>query len=108
MFDTQTNQPIVGKSALGFITTHPSQVIYGNLNLSDSARQLIEDENNQRFLSIASLWEISIKVSIGKLELGIPCYISRRSHNIRTKKPGFRDLLEQSGDRVMVLPYILQ
>ncbi|BAZ37502.1 hypothetical protein NIES4101_34250 [Calothrix sp. NIES-4101] len=45
--------------------------IEGNLNLSDSARQLIEDENNQRFLSIASLWEISIKVSIGKLELGI-------------------------------------
>ncbi|MGF2037334.1 MAG: Hsp70 family protein [Nostoc sp. CmiVER01] len=28
MFDTQTNQPIVGKSALGFITSHPSQVIY--------------------------------------------------------------------------------
>ncbi|MCF2151454.1 Hsp70 family protein [Desmonostoc muscorum LEGE 12446] len=28
MFDTQTNQPIVGKSALGFITTHPNQVIY--------------------------------------------------------------------------------
>ncbi|NJL60714.1 MAG: type II toxin-antitoxin system VapC family toxin [Methylacidiphilales bacterium] len=46
--------------------------IEGNLNLSDSARQLIEDENNQRFLSIASLWEMSIKVSIGKLELGIP------------------------------------
>ena len=46
--------------------------IEGNLNLSARARQLIEDENNQRFLSIASLWEISIKVSIGKLELGIP------------------------------------
>lgn len=28
MFDTQTNQPIVGKSALSCITTHPSQVIY--------------------------------------------------------------------------------
>jgi PIN domain nuclease of toxin-antitoxin system len=41
--------------------------IEGNLNLSDSTRQLIEDENNQRFLSIASRWEISIKVSIGKL-----------------------------------------
>jgi PIN domain nuclease of toxin-antitoxin system len=46
--------------------------IEGNLNLSAHARQLIEDENNQRFLSIASLWEISIKISIGKLELGIP------------------------------------
>lgn len=43
--------------------------IEGNLNLSDVARSLIEDQENQRFLSIASLWEMSIKVSIGKLEL---------------------------------------
>jgi len=28
MFDPQTRQPIVGKSALGCITSHPSQVIY--------------------------------------------------------------------------------
>jgi PIN domain nuclease of toxin-antitoxin system len=45
--------------------------IEGNLNLSDTARNLIEDEGNQRFLSIASLWEISIKISLGKLELGM-------------------------------------
>jgi PIN domain nuclease of toxin-antitoxin system len=43
--------------------------IEGNLNLSNAARDLIEDPGNQRFLSIASLWEISIKVSLGKLEL---------------------------------------
>jgi PIN domain nuclease of toxin-antitoxin system len=35
------------------------------------ARNLIEDQANQRFLSVASLWEMSIKVSIGKLELGM-------------------------------------
>jgi PIN domain nuclease of toxin-antitoxin system len=45
--------------------------IEGNLNLSNIARNLIEDQNNQRFLSVASLWEMSIKVSIGKLELGM-------------------------------------
>jgi PIN domain nuclease of toxin-antitoxin system len=45
--------------------------IEGNLNLSDTARNLIEDEGNQRFLSIASLWEISIKVSTDKLTLGM-------------------------------------
>lgn len=45
--------------------------IEGNLNLSDTAINLIEDEGNQRFLSIASLWEMSIKVSIGKLTLGM-------------------------------------
>lgn len=42
--------------------------IAGSLNLSDAARILIE---NQRFLSIASVWEMSIKVSIGKLTFGM-------------------------------------
>ena len=45
--------------------------IEGNLNLSSAARNLIEDRENQRFISVASLWEMSIKVSIGKLELAI-------------------------------------
>jgi PIN domain nuclease of toxin-antitoxin system len=45
--------------------------IEGNLNLSGTARSLIEDPGNQRFLSIVSCWEMSIKVSIGKLELGM-------------------------------------
>lgn len=31
--------------------------IEGNLNLSNAARNLIEDQGNQRLLSIASLWE---------------------------------------------------
>lgn len=43
--------------------------IEGNLNLSDTAKNLIEDQRNQKFLSVASLWEMSIKVSIGKLQL---------------------------------------
>jgi PIN domain nuclease of toxin-antitoxin system len=43
--------------------------IEGNLNLSNTARSLIEDEENQRFLSIASLWEMAIKVSMNKLIL---------------------------------------
>lgn len=45
--------------------------IAGSLNLSNTARTLIEDQENQRFLSIASLWEMSIKISIGKLTLGM-------------------------------------
>jgi PIN domain nuclease of toxin-antitoxin system len=35
--------------------------------LSDAARALIEAEDSQPFLSIASLWEMAIKVSLGKL-----------------------------------------
>jgi len=45
--------------------------IGGNLNLSNTARNAIENISNQRFISIATLWEISIKVSIGKLNLGL-------------------------------------
>ena len=44
--------------------------IGGNINLSNTAKNAIEDTSNQRFISIATLWEISIKVSIGKLKIG--------------------------------------
>jgi PIN domain nuclease of toxin-antitoxin system len=43
--------------------------IIGSPNLSAKARLLIEDLSNEKFLSIASLWEIAIKISIGKLTL---------------------------------------
>jgi PIN domain nuclease of toxin-antitoxin system len=41
----------------------------GNSRLSNRARELMEDFDNELVMSIASLWEIAIKVSIGKLEL---------------------------------------
>jgi PIN domain nuclease of toxin-antitoxin system len=43
--------------------------ISGSERLSINARGLIADLNNQLVLSAVSLWEIAIKVSIGKLEL---------------------------------------
>lgn len=45
--------------------------ISANPKLNDKARQLIEDLSNERLLSIASLWEMSIKASIGKLRLDL-------------------------------------
>ena len=45
--------------------------ITGSTNLSTVVRTAIETPNNHRFLSIASLWEIAIKVSIQKLEVGM-------------------------------------
>jgi PIN domain nuclease of toxin-antitoxin system len=45
--------------------------IGGSSNLNSTARDLIDDRSNQRFLSIASLWEISVKVSIGKLKIAL-------------------------------------
>jgi PIN domain nuclease of toxin-antitoxin system len=46
--------------------------IAGNSSLSRKARVAIEDENNRILLSVASLWEIAIKVSLGKIKLSEP------------------------------------
>ena len=43
-----------------------------NPKISSTARQYIENPNNTNFLSMASLWEIAIKLSLGKIELKIP------------------------------------
>jgi PIN domain nuclease of toxin-antitoxin system len=45
--------------------------LYGDKKLSSKAKLAIADGNNQCFLSSASLWEIAIKESIGKLNLSI-------------------------------------
>lgn len=44
----------------------------GNTRLSSAARSAIEDLVNVRLLSAASMWEIAIKVSLGKLSLNVP------------------------------------
>lgn len=49
---------------LWFVTDDPQ--------LSVTARRLIEDADTEPFLSVASVWEIAIKVSIGKLSLAQP------------------------------------
>ncbi len=41
----------------------------GHSNLGVAQRQLIEDRHNQVAVSVASLWEMTIKISIGKLTL---------------------------------------
>lgn len=43
--------------------------VAGSDRLSLKARELMEDFDNALVLSVASLWEMAIKVSIGKLEL---------------------------------------
>jgi len=40
-------------------------------NLSFTSRQILQSKDNVLFVSLMSFWEISIKHSIGKLELGI-------------------------------------
>ncbi len=43
--------------------------INGDKGIPEQTVNYIKDINNEIFLSIASLWEISIKISLGKLKL---------------------------------------
>jgi len=43
-----------------------------NPRLSAHVKLLIEDENNEKLVSIASIWEMAIKHSIGRLNFSLP------------------------------------
>lgn len=43
--------------------------VSGSNDLSQKAKAAIESNDNTIFISIASLWEISIKTSLGKLQI---------------------------------------
>ena len=40
--------------------------------LSQAALSALEDEANELLLSVASVWEMQIKIQLGKLKLGLP------------------------------------
>ncbi len=45
--------------------------VFDDPRLSASAASVIEDPSRDTLLSVASLWEIALKVNIGKLTLGM-------------------------------------
>src|SRR5437870_3826602 len=49
--------------------------IMGDSRLSAAARQWIEDLANDRLLSVVSLWEMAVKVNVGKLHLAEPFHV---------------------------------
>jgi len=60
--------------------------INGDSEISKEAKEIIESPNNTKFVSIASFWEIAIKISIGKLHLEMP-FQELETH---TSKNGFQ------------------
>lgn len=42
------------------------------VELSVASQRAISDARNEKLLSVVSLWEITIKVSLGKLDVGAP------------------------------------
>ena len=73
--------------------------IGGSSNLAEGARSLMENSENERLLSIASLWEIAIKISIGKLRLNTSF---RNLHERQIKGNGI-DLLQINPSHLDVL-----
>ncbi|MCB9434630.1 MAG: type II toxin-antitoxin system VapC family toxin [Ardenticatenaceae bacterium] len=73
--------------------------IAGDKQLDSYARHLIEDLGNERFLSVASVWEITIKSSLGRLAVPTPPSALVRDHiwanaiNLLAIKPEHLDTL---------------
>jgi PIN domain nuclease of toxin-antitoxin system len=44
----------------------------GNRSLSKKVREIIDNPKNKSYISIASIWEMGIKISLGKLQLDLP------------------------------------
>jgi PIN domain nuclease of toxin-antitoxin system len=53
---------LIDSNALIFAVAQPA-------SLSTTVRQALQDPANDRFVSIAAMWEIAIKLSLGKLSL---------------------------------------
>jgi PIN domain nuclease of toxin-antitoxin system len=52
------------------LDTHTVLWLAGDVpRLSDEAKRVIFDLENEKYVSIASAWEVAIKISIGKLDL---------------------------------------
>ncbi|MFH1050526.1 MAG: type II toxin-antitoxin system VapC family toxin [bacterium] len=68
----------------------------GNKSLSVKAKELTESNKNNIYVSIASLWEMSIKIRLGKLKLNIDFSDLSKifdSYNIKILPLTFEDTL---------------
>jgi PIN domain nuclease of toxin-antitoxin system len=78
--------------------------IAGDPRLSSTARTLIEDPENDRALSIASLWEMSIKISIGRLNLKVTFKTLVQDH-IKKNAISLLPVLPEHLDSLLALPF---
>jgi len=46
--------------------------VWDDAHLSQAAKDAISDPNNRKLVSVASVWEIAIKISLQKPDLGMP------------------------------------
>lgn len=80
--------------------------VSGNQSLSLVATSLIEDRNSDIFLSAASIWEMAIKISLGKLSLPSP-YSQFIDGELDRNGIILLSISTEHADKVARLPYIL-
>lgn len=75
----------------------------GNKSLSKPHRQIISDPQNDVFVSIASLWEIAVKISLGKLTLA--CLLADVIKQIAAQNIDILPISPQHVLQVSTLPF---
>lgn len=75
----------------------------GDRKLSKAARAALENPKNSRWVSVASIWEMAIKISLGKLTIegGLPAFRRQLESN------GFEllTITAEHAERVAELPF---
>ncbi len=77
---------------------------WDDARLAEHARRLIADASNEKLVSLATPWEVAIKVSLGKLDVGepftgfFPTFMSRSSFE-------WLPMRQQHFDQVVTLPF---
>ena len=76
----------------------------GNSRFSQRARQVVEDRDNESVFSIASVWEMAIKVGLGKLTPHVP-FPMLISEQLKENGIALLDITVAHALRVAQLPY---
>lgn len=78
--------------------------IAGDSRLDEYSRELIENSEHERYLSIGSIWEITIKSSLGRLDVPLPVSTLVRDH-VWANAIGLLAITPEHLDTLHELPY---
>jgi len=78
--------------------------VWDDAHLSQTAKDTITDPNNRKLVSVASVWEIGIKVSLQKLDLGMP-YLPFMQSQLAINLFEILSLTLEHGSEISRLPF---
>lgn len=85
------------------LDTHVFLWIVGGGPLSQAAVEIVLDPSNELFFSAASYWEICIKASLGKLELGTD-WPTQFAEVMKQNSIHWLDIVPEAARRLLDLP----